>query len=324
LNPLDHKKAAHAADKARRTFGECADELIKSKRPEWRSKIHAEQWRMTLETYCAPIRDVPADLVDTQAVLGVLNPLWARVPETASRLRGRIESVLDFARARGLIPQDRANPARWKGHLEHLLPKRQKLSRKHFAAMAYVEIPNFLSGLRERESVASLALEFAILTAARSGEVLGMRWGEVDLAAKVWEVPAHRMKAGMAHRIPLCDRTLGVLECMAQIRTGDFVFPGQKRNCPISSSALEMVLRRNGGGSATVHGFRSAFRDFCADRTSSPRELAEAALGHRAGDVVELAYRRTDFLERRRELMSVWAKFCEAKESNIISIAARK
>jgi NAD(P)-binding Rossmann-like domain/Phage integrase family len=211
IDPLAARKAASATSKAQ-TFGQCADDLIRSKRSSWRSDIHAKQWVTTITDYCAPIRDMPVDKIDTALVLSVLKPIWSRIPETASRLRGRIENVLDAARARGLIPADKANPARWRGHLEHLLSRPQKLARKHFAAMPYADIPGFLSKLHEINSVPALALEFLILTASRSGEVRGALWSEIDFETKIWTIPGERMKAGIAHRVPLSSRAMAILE----------------------------------------------------------------------------------------------------------------
>ncbi len=274
---------------------------------------------MTLETYAAPLRSRPVDEIDTEAVLGVLQPLWRTTPETASRLRGRIEAVLDAARAKGHIARNEANPARWRGHLDKLLPKRQKLTRGHHAAMDYRG--GFIGKLREREATAALVLEFAILTAARSGEVLGARWAEFDLEGKVWTLPAARMKAGREHRVPLSSRALAILEAVAEAKTGEFVFAGQKAGKPLSGMAMEMVLRRMKVAGVTVHGFRSAFRDWCGEATSFERELAEAALAHVAGDATERAYRRGDALEKRRKLMEAWAGFCEPKAgSNVVSM----
>jgi integrase len=233
LDPLAAKNAASATSKAQ-TFSQCADDLIKSKRFSWRSDIHAKQWATTITDYCGPIRDMPVDKIDTAAVLSVLKPIWSRIPETASRLRGRIENVLDAARARGLIPDDKANPARWRGHLEHLLPRRQKLSRKHFAAMPYSAVPGFLKLLHATNSVPALALEFLILTAARSGEVRGALWSEIDFAttgaagSAIWTIPGERMKAGIAHRVPLSSRAIAILEHLNKARTGPFVFPGRR------------------------------------------------------------------------------------------------
>jgi integrase len=325
IDPLGAKRAASAAQTfgGAARFAQCADDFIRSKRSFWRSDIHARQWVVTLRDYCAPLKDIPVDKIDTAAVLSVLKPIWSRIPETASRLRGRIENVLDAARARGLIPDDKANPARWRGHLEHLLSRRQKLTRKHFAAMPYADIPDFIARLRKHESVPALALEFLILTAARSGEVRGVLWSEIDFATKIWTIPGERMKAGIAHRVPLSSRAIAILEHLGSARISQYVFPGRSGSAagcaPISNTGLIELL----GNAGTVHGFRSSFRDWCGDQTSFPRELAEAALAHRTGDAVELAYRRSDALERRRSLMTAWAQFCEPKSGNVILISAR-
>jgi integrase len=264
------------------------------------------------------------DEIDTTAVLEVLQPLWASVPETASRLRGRIETVLDAARARGLIGQHEANPARWRGHLDKLLPKRQKLTRGHHAAMPFAEVPDFMGRLRERDAVAARALEFTILTAARSGEVLGARWEEIDFERAVWTVPATRMKGGREHRVPLSSRALAILKRLDEARISEFVFPGQRQGKPLSGMAMEMILRRMNADGVTVHGFRSSFRDWCGEVSTFPREVAEAALAHVAGDATERAYRRGDALDKRRTLMEAWAQFCEPKLDNVVSIARGK
>jgi integrase len=316
IDPLDAKKAAREAEAGRKTFGECADELIKSKRREWRSEVHAAQWRTTIDDYCGPILDKPVDTIDTAAVLSVLQPVWGRIPETASRLRGRIEAVLDFAKAHKLRSGE--NPASWRGNLALILPKRQKLSRGHHKAMPYAEVPAFIGKLREVESIHALALEFLILTAGRVGEVLGATWDEIDFGARVWTIPASRMKAGLLHRVPLSARALEVVERMAEIRTGDLVFAGQRRRRPLSSTTLAALVP-----DATVHGFRSAFRDWAGEETSFPREVCEQALAHAAGDSTERAYRRGDALEKRRALMQAWAQFCEpGAAGNVVPIRA--
>jgi integrase len=273
---------------------------------------------MTLRNYAAPLRDKPIDAVDTESVLSILQPLWQSVPETASRLRSRIEAVLDAAKAQG--HRHGENPARWRGHLDKLLPKRQKLSRGHHAALPYSQVPAFVASLCEREAVAALALEFTILTAARSGEVLGTHWPELDLEAKVWTIPAMRMKAGKEHRVPLSARAGTIIQRLAEVRTSDFVFPGQRSGKPLSGMAMEMVLRRM-KADVTVHGFRSSFRDWCGEETHFPREIAEAALAHSVGNEVEVAYRRGDALEKRRGLMEAWADFIEGTPAgNVIPI----
>jgi len=320
-NPIEARPEAGRLKAGKPTFGQCADALLAAKASEWRNEKHRQQWAMTLETYAAPLRSRPVDEINTETVLGVLQPLWRTTPETASRLRGRIEAVLDAARAKGHIARNEANPARWRGHLDKLLAKRQKLTRGHHAAMAFDDVPEFIGKLREREACAALALEFLTLTAARSGEVLGARWAEFDLEGKVWVIPAARMKAGREHRVPLSCQALAILEKLAGAKTGEFVFAGQKAGKPLSGMAMEMVLRRMKVDGVTVHGFRSAFRDWCGEATSFPRELAEAALAHVSGDATERAYRRGDALEKRRKLMDAWAHFCEPKaDGNVLSM----
>jgi integrase len=267
---------------------------------------------MTLTRYAEPLREMPVSAIDTAAVLSVLQPLWKSLPETASRVRGRIEHVLDAAKARGYRTGE--NPARWRGHLDNLLPKRQRLTRGHHPAMPYANVPIFIAQLRERQSasIGALALEFTIATAARSGEVLGARWDEIDTVAKVWTVPAQRMKSGREHRVPLSTRALAILAQAQMVRLGSFVFPGARASKPLSVMALGMTLRRMGRSEVTVHGFRSAFRDWAGNETNFQRELAEAALAHVVGDKAEQAYRRGDALEKRRSLMEAWASHLTA------------
>ena len=322
-NPIEARREAIKAKAGKPTFGEVADALIESKAAEWRNAKHRAQWKMTLTEYAAPLRSKPVDEIDTAAVLEVLKPLWLEKPETASRLRGRMEAVLDAAKAQG--HRSGENPAAWRGHLSHLLPKRQKLTRGHHAAMAYAEVPAFIAKLRERDAVAAMALEFCILTATRSGEVYGARWSEIDMAAKVWTIPATRMKAARAHRVPLSDRVLTILKKLAEAKTGKFVFPGHRDGKPLSNMAMEMVMRRMKIEGVTVHGFRSAFRDWAGNETHFPREIAEAALAHVVGSAVEQAYRRGDALEKRRALMTAWADYVEPRKgSNVVALARRK
>ncbi len=317
-NPIDGARLARAG---RPTFGQVADDFLSAKQSEWRNAKHRAQWEMTLQRYCAPLRSRPVDEIDTAAVLEVLKPLWASIPETASRIRGRIEVVLDAARARGLIGPHKANPARWRGHLDKLLPKRQKLTRGHHAAMPFANVPQFMASLRKRDAVAALALEFTVLAAARSGETLGARWEEIDLKQGIWTVPAARMKGGRSHRVALSRRALALLKKLDAARTGEYIFPGQHPGKPLSGMAMEMILRRMKADNVTVHGFRSSFRDWCGEVSTFPREVAEAALAHVAGDQTERAYRRGDALEKRRKLMEAWANYCEPKAGNVISIA---
>jgi integrase len=306
------------------TFGQCADELISAKQSEWRNPKHRAQWVMTLTKYAAPLRPKQVDQVDTEAVLAVLKPLWRVRPETGSRLRGRIEHVLDAARARGYRQGE--NPARWRGHLDKLLPKRTTLSRGHHTALPYENVAAFIGRLRghQSESIAACALEFAILTAARTGEVRGANWDEIDLDKAIWTIPAARMKSSRAHRVPLSTRSVAILKAMAKANDGHgFVFPGGRRGKPLSEMALGMVLRRL-GAEVTVHGFRSSFRDWAGNETNFPREIAEAALAHVVGDKAEQAYRRGDALEKRREVMAAWARYCEPdKSAKVVSIRGR-
>ena len=271
---------------------------------------------MTLSKYCMQIRDIPVDAISTDEVLAVLKPLWTKVPETASRLRGRIEKVLDAAKAKG--HRSGENPARWRGHLDSLLPKHQRLRRGHHKALSYLEIPFLVERLRASGSVSAQCLEFALLTAARSGEALGAHWSELDLSGGVWRVPASRMKAGREHRVPLSARACEIVRSLESRRRGDYVFPGQKADRPLSSMALGKVLRRL-KVDATVHGFRSAFQDWAADQSEAPGEVAEAALAHTNENKVEAAYRRTDLFERRRVLMEHWAQQCEPRAEKPVS-----
>ncbi|MFG1359947.1 tyrosine-type recombinase/integrase [Xanthobacter pseudotagetidis] len=306
INPLDVRRAERVVIP---TFGEFADGLVQKIQSGFRNEKHRWQWQHTLEVYAAALRPIQIDSVTTEDVLGVLQTLWQTKQETASRLRGRIERVLDAAKAKGLRSGE--NPARWRGHLDALLPKRQKLQRGHHAAMPYSDVPALVAELRQREATAALALEFAILTAARTGEVIGATWAEIDRKAKVWTVPANRMKAGKEHRVPLTDRALEILDVIEPARAeGDFLFPASRKGKPLSNMAMAMLLKvRMKRPDITVHGFRSSFRDWAGECTSFPREIAEAALAHTVGDATERAYRRADALEKRRKLMEAWAKF---------------
>jgi integrase len=307
-NPIDERKQKHGIP----TFGEVSDEVRQSLSVGFRNEKHKAQWKSTLETYAAPLRAKPVDIIATDDVLAVLRPIWTTKAETASRVRGRIEKVLDAAKAKGFRSGE--NPARWRGHLDHLLPRPSKLSRGHHAAMPYEEVANFIARLRTREATAALALELCILTAARSGEILGMGWSEIDFDNKVWTVPANRMKAGREHRVPLSFPATAILRHLQRMKSGDFVFPGQARGKPLSNMAMEMMLRRMKVDYATVHGFRSSFRDWAGNVSNFPRELIETALAHVIGDKAEQAYRRSDALEKRRSLMDEWAAYCVAQQ----------
>jgi integrase len=292
--------------------------------PGWRNAKHRAQWRMTLLgemldkdgstkktrfDYCAAIRNKPASKLTTEDALEVLKPPWHTRPETANRLRGRCERVWDFAKARGHCFGE--NPFRWRGHLDKLLPKRARLTRGHHKAMPFVDVPAFVACLRAMQGVAPRALEFTILTAARSGEVLGARWDEIDLRSKLWTVPAARMKGGREHRVPLSERAMSVLNELHQARMSEFVFPGLKRGCALNSAALEAVLR-GAKVDVTTHGFRSSFRDWAGDSTAFARDVVEAALAHAIENKTEAAYRRSDALEKRRKLMAAWDTYCNS------------
>lgn len=311
-NPIEvRREAKRLSTKA--TFGQIADALLETKAREWRNEKHREQWRWSLTTGAEELRPCPVDEIGTDAILAVLRPLWTSTPETAQRLRGRIEAVLDAAKAQGLRMGE--NPATWRGHLSHLLPKRQKLTRGHHAAMPYSAMPEFMAKLRKDEAIAAKALQFCVLAAARTGEVLASRWDEIDFASKVWTLPADRMKAGREHRVPLSNRACEILESVKPLQTGHFIFPSPRGSRPLSHVAMAKVLARLDVRGVTVHGFRSTFRDWAGNETNYPRELAEAALAHVVGDKSEQAYRRSDALEKRRSLMESWAAWCERKDT---------
>jgi integrase len=320
VDPIERRRAERLQgllDAAKAvTFKECAARYIASHRAGWRNPKHAAQWKATLATYAEPvIGGLSVQAIDTALVLKVLEPIWTTKPETAGRVRGRIESILDWAKARGYRAGE--NPARWRGHLDKLLPPRSKVqSVEHHAALPYAELPSFLVSLREQEGIAARALEFAILTAARTGEVIGARWGEMDLLHKTWTLPAARMKSGREHRVPLSAHALAILKEMQAHRQAKdaFVFPGGKNGRPLSNMAFLMLLRRMGFGDVTAHGFRSSFRDWAAERTKFPAEVAEMALAHTVSDKTVAAYNRSDLFERRRRLMAAWATFCTVPE----------
>ncbi len=291
-----------------KTFGDLADAHIQVMSPQWRNQKHVAQWEMTLRDYAAPLRSKTAAAITTEDVLGVLRPLWDSKPETASRVRGRIEAVLDAAKAQGLRSGD--NPARWRGHLDQLLPRRAKLSRGHHAAVAIDALPTFMARLPHVRGIAALALRFTILTATRTGETIGATWHEFDLVKGLWTVPASRMKAGREHRVPLSTPVLALLQELSLTAPSVFVFPGLRTGKPLSNMAMDKTLR-DARAEFTTHGFRSTFRDWAAERTSFPHELCEMALAHIVSDKTEAAYRRGDMLDKRRELMTAWAVFCE-------------
>jgi hypothetical protein len=295
------------------TFRHCAKTYISARAAGWKNAKTNAQWEAALEAYAMPvIGDLPVQAVDVALVHKVLEPIWSSKTETASRVRGRIEAILDWAKVRGYRHGD--NPARWKGHLDNLFPTRSKVQKvEHHAALPYGEMGAFMATLRGQEGSGALALQFTILTAARTGEAIGARWDEIDLAKGVWIIPAKRMKAGREHRVPLSKAALAILR--TRQKSGDesvFVFPGGKLGKAISNMAMLQTLRRMGRDDLTVHGFRSTFRDWAEESTAFPGTVSEAALAHVVGDKVEAAYRRGDLFDKRRNLMDAWAQYCNS------------
>lgn len=314
LDPLEERrttKAAKLIEAARAiAFEKCAESYIAAHKDGWKNGKHASQWTATLQTYVYPIfKGKAVAEIDDELVLKVLKPIWREKTETASRVRGRIERILDWARVMKNRTGD--NPDRWRGHLDHLLPKRSKVAATiHHAALPIDDTPAFIQMLRREATVTARAFEFCILTASRTNETLGMRWDEVDESAQLWTVPAARMKASRDHRVPLAPESQLILAEMKEIRTSEFVFPGGRAHRPLSSMAFLMMLRRLKRTDITAHGFRSTFRDWAAERTAFPNEVVEMALAHAIGNKVEAAYRRGDLFNKRRQLAEAWASFC--------------
>lgn len=319
VDPIEQRRAEQAAARVAAAkslnFRSCASAYVAAHKAGWRNPKHAAQWTSTLDTYVHPVMgDLAAADIDTALVLKVLEPVWSAKPETATRVRQRMEAVLDWATARGYRTGE--NPARWRGHLDKLLPKRSKVQRvQHHVAMPYADIPDFFAALRSRRTWSARALCFTILTAARSSEVRGAAWSEVDLANGVWTVPAERTKAHRPHRVPLSHLARAVLREAREARTGDcvLVFPGERHGRPMSENTMRKYLQEDMGyAELTVHGFRSSFRDWAGERTNVPREVAEAALAHVVRDKTEAAYARGDLFDRRRKLMEAWSRFCSS------------
>lgn len=314
IDPLEERQreaaaalaAAQAAKVAGITFKAVAESYIGANEGSWRNDKHRQQWKNTLATYVYPvIGELPVAEVGTSQVLQILEPIWKAKAETASRLRGRMETILDAAKARGY--RDGENPARWRGHIAQILPVRSRLTRGHHKAMPYDAIPAFVGALHQREAVSALALEFTVLTAARTGEVIGAKWAEVDLAKATWTIPPNRMKAGKEHRVPLSPRAVEILKSTQGLRK-EWLFPATKGGS-MSGMAMSMLLRRM-KVDVTVHGFRSSFRDWSAECTGYAHEVAEMALAHTIENKVERAYRRGDLFDKRRRLMDDWAAYC--------------
>jgi integrase len=314
INPLAHRAASAAAQKAalEHLFEKISETYIEAHKAGWRNAKHAAQWAATLKRYAHPvIGSEPVSSIQTDHILRILKPIWAELPETASRVRGRIEAILNYASAQGWRSGE--NPARWKGHLDHLLPSRSNIARVvHHPALPWQQMPDVMLKVSHSDGTAAQCLAFLILTAARSSEARGARWSEIDLVANVWIIPPNRMKAGRQHRVPLSQQAVSILEAMLPLRTTpeDLVFPGGRVGRPLSDVAVSKALRKAGGTSVTVHGFRSTFRDWCSEAVAVPREVAEMALAHANRDKVEAAYARSDLFDRRLKLMADWAAYC--------------
>lgn len=320
IDPISEREKVRDAEAkvraSRITFDQAAEQYIESHRAGWKSLKHADQWTNTLSTYASPVMGklAVAD-VDVAHVIRVLEPIWITKTETASRVRGRIESVLGWAKTRGFRSGD--NPARWHDHLENLLPERTKVRKvEHFAALPASDLGAFMAELRKQEGEGARALEFTILTACRTNETIGATWSEVDLDASVWVIPAARMKMDREHRVPLSDAARAILEATTKAMRAGYIFHGLKEGKPLSNMAMLKTLERMGRTGMTVHGFRSTFRDWTAENTNFPREVSEQALAHAIGDKVEAAYRRGDLFEKRKKLMQQWATFLERQRAS--------
>ncbi|MPS70932.1 MAG: site-specific integrase [Novosphingobium sp.] len=308
IDPI--KGAGHTPDSRPATFGEIALDYIADHESGWKNDKHRQQWRNTLQTYGKPIWNMPVDQIGVSEVRNILRPIWHKKPETAKRVRGRMEKVLGAAKALGL--RSGPNPASLRDNLDFLLGQQRKQLKRHHAAMPYADVPQFFSDLKRQEGLAARALELLIQTAARTSEVLHARWCEFDLDNRLWTIPAERMKAGKEHRVPLTPQVMALLNVLTENKT--FLFPGQAKGKPLSNMAMSMLLRRMEIADATVHGFRSSFRDWCGESTDEPGEIAEMALGHEVGNKVEQAYRRGDALEKRRKLMTMWSDYLSKSE----------
>lgn len=327
-DPLEARKVARAEaaleNAKAMTFEDASRKYFQQHELKWRNQKHRAQFLSTLEQYAFPtLAKLSVAAIDTGLVLKVVEPIWRAKTETANRVRGRIESVLDWATVRGARTGD--NPARWRGHLAEVLPARSQIAKvQHHKALPFADVPKFVSELARREGMAARALELLILTAARTSEVIGAQWSEIDLKTKVWTVPASRMKGQKEHRVPLSERAVEILEALP--RETDHVFPGGRKDSQISNMAMAQVLKRMDRDDITVHGFRSTFRDWAAERTTYANHIVEMALAHVIGDKVEAAYRRGDLLEMRAQLMKDWAAYCNKppQDSTVTPIRARR
>ncbi len=319
-DPLEARRQSEQAASRIPTFGVYALALVERIEEGFSNPKHRQQWKNTLRTYCEPISNTRIDQVHTAGVLACLTPIWQTKPETASRVRGRIERVLNAAKAERLRTGE--NPAAWRGHLDATLPRPGKLTRGHHAALPYADMPTFMAELRARPALAALALELAVLTATRTSEVLNAQWTEFDLVAGLWTIPAERMKARREHRVTLSKRAHTIVKELSEARSSEYVFPGQKPGKPLSNMAMLLLLDRLGRrGAVTSHGFRSTFSDWASEVSPYSAELRETALAHTIGNKAEAAYRRGDALEKRRSMMEAWAQWCEPKAANVVAFA---
>lgn len=325
-DPIEARKAGRRSEAlaaaSALTFKDCSEKYIAAHKAGWRNEKHGDQWASTLERYAYPFfGKLPVSAIDTALVLKAIEPIWTTKTETASRVRGRVESILDWATARGYRTGD--NPARWRGHLENLLAARNKVQKvKHHEALPYAEIGKFMEALRQQGGVAAKALDWLILTATRTSETIGAKWDEIDFEEKTWTIPENRIKGGKEHRVPLSPDAMKIAKAMHKVTDGDYVFPGGKVAKPLSTNALLALLKRMGRSGLTAHGFRSTFRDWAAEQTNYAREVAEMALAHTVSDKVEAAYRRGDLFTKRKRLMGAWAKYCGEvrKSAKVIQI----
>lgn len=301
-------------------FLECVKQFLKNNQEGWSNEKHRAQWQMTLgPAYCGKIQNKRPSEIGLADVLAILKPIWTTKTETATRIRGRIERVLNFAKIKGW--REGENPAAWRGNLDNILPKPSKLKNvQHHAAMPYADVPAFVTQLRGRQGLSARALELLIFTACRSGEVLNARWSEVDLESRVWTIPAERMKMKQIHAVPLTDPAYELLQALHERRRDEWVFPGNKRDKPLSGMVLEMQLRRMEFGHYTPHGFRSSFRDWAGDETEFPREVAEGCLAHKVGDATENAYRRSTAIKKRRNLLMAWANYITGASGEVVQL----
>ena len=333
VDPVAHRQAQRRqvdSESAKaKTFDECAGLYIEAHKAAWRNEgprgdKYAREWRNTLNTYASPeFGNLPVQAIDAGLVIAVLDPIWRTKTETANRVRGRVEAILDFATVRGWRAGE--NPARWRGHLALALPKKSRVTPiQHRAAMPYSDVPAFCQTLRTHDGTAARALEFLILTAVRTGEAVGATWAEINLENRVWTVPASRMKGGKVHRVPMSDAAMAVLRKMEGARQNDFVFPGQREGRPLTIAAPLKQLHDLGHDDLTVHGFRSSFRDWAGEQTGFPREVCEAALAHVVGSATEAAYQRSDLFDKRAKLLQVWATYCSvSRKATVVQISKR-